>query len=154
MNLENQPANFDSLDENELFALELLWYEGRMLPHSEWLMAFMDRHREEILRMAGAQRDPRALLAATKQLIVQRGSIDMGSELKDQKQEIQNELWYRGEKGEHDRVRIEQQWTAEHAAAWRRWRIKEYLFVADRCVERIAAELLHTFESRAKENPR
>jgi hypothetical protein len=143
MNHEHQPTHFESPDEKEMFALELRWYEGRMLPYSDWLMAFVDRHREEILRVAKAPRDPAALLAATKQLIVQRGSIHMGSELKDQKHEIQNELWYRGEKGEYDRVRIEQQWTAAHAAAWRSWRIKEYLFVADRCADRVVALLLH-----------
>ena len=83
-----------------------------------------------------------ALLTATKALISQRGSLHMAEELLDQKREMENELWYRGEKGEFDRRRIQQAWTAQHAAAWRQWRVKEYLFVANRCAGQLVATLL------------
>ena len=134
--------DFDRLSEAEHFALELRWYEGRMLPYAEWLMDFVERHRREILLASRGSREPAVLLAATKSVIIHRGSMHMAGELKDQMREIENELWYRGEKGEQDRAGIKLEWTARHAAAWRRWRIKEYLFVADRCGNRIAARLL------------
>lgn len=127
--------------EAELFALELRWYEGRMLPYAEWLDHFVQRHRTEILARAGTANTPESLVEATKQLIVDRGSMHLAGELKDQLREIENELWYRGEKGEHDRAQIQLEWTACHADAWRRWRIREYLFVADRCAGRIVARL-------------
>src|SRR5882757_2937277 len=127
----------DSLTDAERFGLELRWYEGRMLLYVEWLISFVVEHREEIVS-AVLVNDTAALLAATKQLVAQRGSIHLAAELKDQRQEIENELWYRGEKGESCRRGISLDWTARHAAAWRRWRVQEYLFVADRCAGEVA----------------
>jgi hypothetical protein len=138
---ESSPPAFDPPNAAETFALELRWYEGRMLPYAEWLMDFAGRHRAEILALAAGSGEPAALVAATKRLIVQRGSLRRAEELHDQIHEIENELWYRGEKGDHDRRRIQQEWTVANACAWRRWRIKEYLFVADRCAEELAATL-------------
>ena len=73
----------------------------------------------------------------------------MAGELKDQKREIENELWYRGEEGNGNRSGIQLEWTARHAAEWRRWRIKEYLFVADRCACEIAALLRAPAQGRS-----
>lgn len=117
----------------ELVSLELRWYEGRMLPYVDWLLAFTRRHRREIRRAAGRNADPAALFAETRRQIVRRGSLQLAAEMNDQRREIENELWYRGERGEHDHATIKLEWCARHAAAWRRWRIHEYLFVADRC---------------------
>jgi hypothetical protein len=133
---------FEPLTEAELNALELRWYEGRMLRYAEWLGAFVQRHRAEILLAAHGSREPAALLAATKRVIAGRGSVHMAGELTDQRGEIENELWYRGERGDHDRRRIQLEWTAKHAAAWRRWRIKEYFFVTDRSGDLVVAHLL------------
>jgi hypothetical protein len=55
--------------------------------------------------------------------------------------EIHNEIWYRGQAGYYDRDGIQQEWTICHAHAWRRWRLKEYCFVADRCADRLGAFL-------------
>ena len=112
----------DSLTEAERFGLELRWYEGGMLLYVERLISFVAQHREEIA-LAAAANDGASLLAATKRFIAQRGSIHLAAELKDQRQEIENELWYRGENGENCRRGISLDWTARHAAAWRRWRI-------------------------------
>ena len=149
MNHHNAAA-CDRLTEAERFALELRWYKGHMLPYAEWLMAFVERHRDEILLGAGGADDPAALLDATRRLIAQRGSIDMVAEVKDQRREIENELWYRGEKGEHNRAGIQQDWTMRHAAAWRRWRIQEYLFIADRCASEVVALLQAPVSDRGK----
>ena len=140
----------DHLTEAERFALELRWYEGRMLPYADWLTAFVERYHEEIRREAAGADEAAALLAATKRLIAQRGSIHMVGELKDQKREIENELWYRGEKGKCDRAGILLEWTARHAAAWRRWRIQEYLFVTDRCANQVVALLRTSVKDHAE----
>ncbi len=137
----NRSSDFKALTEGEQFALELRWYQERMLPYVDWLMALVERRRDEILALANGSREPAALLAATKSLIADCGTVHMAAELKDQMQEIERELWYRGEKGEHNRAGIKQEWTARHAASWRRWRVQEYLFVADRCAPRIVAVL-------------
>ena len=141
-NDDEPPLAFEPLTEDELRVLELRWYEGRMLPFADWLFAFVDRNRDEILRLAGGEADPDALLATTRLLIVRRGSVHLAAELTEQMHEIENELWYRGEKGEHDRTGIKLDWTTRHAAAWRRWRIREYLFVADCCASRVVARLV------------
>lgn len=137
----NRSSDFKALTEAEQFALELRWYQERMLPYVDWIMALVERRREEILALANGSHEPAALLAATKCLIADCGTMHMAAELKDQMQEIERELWYRGEKGEHNRAGIKQEWTTRHAASWRRWRVKEYLFVADRCASRIVAVL-------------
>lgn len=143
MNPENAADAFDYtvLSEPERLALELRWYEGRMLPYAEWVLAFVERHRAELLAAANGSGDPGVLLAATKALIIERGSVHMAAELKDQMREIENELWYRGEKGEYDRAGIQADWTTRYAVAWRRWRIREYLFVTDRCAGRVVRVL-------------
>ena len=52
-NDDEPPLAFEPLTEDELRVLELRWYEGRMLPFADWLFAFVDRNRDEILRLAG-----------------------------------------------------------------------------------------------------
>lgn len=125
--------------EKETLALECSWYEGRLLSHVDRLLSFVKANRQKLLEQAGGSVDEQALLNAVKALIRQTGSVDLSAELKDQVKEIHSEIWIRGEKGDYDRRRIQREWTAAHAAAWREWRIKEYLFVADRCAGQIAA---------------
>ncbi len=124
------PASFDDA---ELWALERRWYDGQLLGHVEALIRFTQRHRERILAWAGHQPSAVQLLEAIKAVIEQSGTIDASSELRDQAREIKDEIWYRGEKGDFDRRKIQLEWTERHAASWRQWRLKEYLFVADRC---------------------
>ena len=125
--------------EAELRTLEARWQEGRYRDYVEMLTVFVERHRDEIRQLAGEARDPGALLHAAKRLIAQHGSVDIRSELRDQVGEIHNEIWYRGETGYYDRNGIQQEWTIRHAPAWRRWRLKEYCFVVDRCADRLVA---------------
>lgn len=127
--------------EKEMLALECSWFEGKLLSHVDRLLLFVKTNRQKILELSGGSEDERAMLAAIKTLVKQTGSVDLPSELKDQVREIHSEIWIRGEKGDYDRRRIQREWTAAHAAAWREWRIKEYLFVADRCSGQIAAVL-------------
>lgn len=146
-------SHLPALTDQERFSLELRWYEGRMLPYIDWLLDFAERNRDDILSAAGAEADARALLAETKRRITQVGSLHLVAELRDQRREIENALWYGGEHGEHDRATIQLQWCARHAEAWRRWRIQEYLFVADRCehlvIEVLAAPVFRVEGTRA-----
>lgn len=139
MNLKEDAI--ESLTPEEQQALEIRWYEGRMLAYVEWIHAFAEKHRGEILRIAGPDPSADQLIAAVKQMIIQRGSMHMAAELKDQMREMEKELWYSGEQDERARREIKQRWTARHAAAWRRWRIKEYLFVVGLCREQLATQL-------------
>jgi hypothetical protein len=130
------------LTDAQRFALELRWYEGKMFRYVDLLTGFAARHRSEILCEAGEARDPAALCEATKRFILQVGYVHMPSELTDQKIEMANECWYRGQEGRHDRADIMITWAHSHGRTWREWRLREYLFVVDRCSDKIADTLL------------
>ena len=139
--VNRKPDAIEPLTPEEQQALEIRWYEGRMLPYVEWILEFAGKHREEILRTAGPGASADQLVAVVKDLIGQRGTMHLAAELKDQMREMEKELWYSGEQDPRARAEIKQQWTTRHAAAWRRWRIQEYLFVVGLCREEIAARL-------------
>lgn len=142
MNENNDFAKYEAANDAERKTLELSWAEGRLQRHIELILAFLDRQHEDILRLTGSSPEPAELLRTTKRMIVQAGTVHPQSEMQDQIRAIHDEIWYRGEKGDYDRERITQDWTLQHAQAWRRWRIKEYLFVSDRCVTPIVHRLL------------
>ena len=133
----------DASVENEaaIEALEASWANGTLRPHVERLLTFVERNREEILQSCVNVGDGLALLSATKHLIIRAGVVHPPSEMRDQVQEIQDEIWIRGERGDFDRQNIAHEWTSRHAANWRRWRLREYLFVADRCAPDVVARL-------------
>lgn len=143
MNPDSDPTGFDyeDLTEAERFALELRWYDGSMLPYFEWLMVLIAERRAEIVQRANGSSEPAALIAATKRVIAECGSLHMAAEMKAQREEIEKEVWCQGQKGWHDRAKIKQEWAQRYGAEWRRWRVREYLFVVDRCAERIVEVL-------------
>jgi hypothetical protein len=142
MNENDDFAEYEAANDAERSTLELHWVEGRLQRHIELILAFLDRQREDILRLTGGSPEPAELLRTTKRMIIQAGTVHAQAEMQAQTRAIHDEIWYRGEKGDYDRARIAQDWTSRHAAAWRHWRIKEYLFVADRCVTPIVHRLL------------
>ena len=95
------------------------------------LIEFVTRHREEIKAMADKNQIYNANIEATKQLIQHRGSIHLPSEMADQIKEINNEIWYRGEHGDYNRSKIQEEWAMRYASMWRNFRIKEILFVVE-----------------------
>lgn len=117
------------------------WNAGLLRDHVDRVLAFVERNRYAILRVAGPARDHEKLLAITKRLIVSAGAVHAPSEMRDQVREIQDEIWIRGERGDYDHVNIAHEWTSLHASNWRAWRVKEYLFVADRAANDIVATL-------------
>ncbi len=139
-----EPGDLPPLTDAQNFALELRWYEGKMFRYVDLLTGFAARHRNEILREAGDARDTDALCAATQRCILHAGSVHMPTELTDQKIEMENECWYRGQEGRHDRADIMITWAYLHGRPWREWRLREYFFVVDRCQDKIVAQLLPT----------
>jgi len=117
------------------------WSSGDLAPHCSQLMAFAEQQGEAILAMANNSTDPQSLVFAAKRMVVEFGTVHHPTEMRDQMREIHDYIWYHGEKGDHDRDRIMQDWTVRHAASWRRWRLKEYLFVIDRIAEEITARI-------------
>ena len=128
----------DFLNEEERRVLELEWYGGHLLAHADRLMLFVLNNLEEIQSLAGgANATQTELVRAVQKLVTQRGSVHLPSELSDQVKEMHNEIWYRGQKGDYDRSRIQAEWTALYAEEWRQWRITQYKFVAAHCADRI-----------------
>ena len=119
--------------------LERLWLEGRLQHHHERILGFVREEREAILQLAAGRRDSESLVAATKWHIGQLRCVHRQSEMHDQCREIYNEIWYCGERGDHDHPRIKFEWVARHGSNWRHWRIKEYLFVVGCCGAEITA---------------
>lgn len=123
--------------EKELGMIEELYKSGQLNGICTHLMEFVARHRNEIKAIAKKNRDSGAYFEATKQLIQHRGSIHLPSEMADQIKEINNEIWYRGEHGDYDRAKIQEEWAMRYASMWRNFRIKEILYVVDQKAQEI-----------------
>ena len=124
--------------EDELKIIEGLYKSGQLNGICSHLLDFVSRHKEEIRAIAA--REP-GVVEATKQLVQHRGSIHLPSEMADQIKEINNEIWYRGEHGDYNRSKIQEEWAMRYASMWRNFRIKEILYVCDQKADEIAAIL-------------
>ncbi len=135
----------DSVDfprKEELAQLERLRLDGRLQHRLEQVLSFVREQRAEILFRAAGQTDPSSLSRAVRDLIRELRSVHRHSEMGDQMREIHNEIWYCGERGDHNHLRIKVEWAERHGSNWRRWRIMEYLFVAEWGAEDIAKAVL------------
>ncbi len=117
---------------------------GQLGSICEHVLDFVNRHRQDIIKMAQGKEDVH-LLEATKILVRQRGSIHLPSEMADQIREINNEIWYRGEKGDFDRAKIKEEWAMKYAGAWRTWRVREIIYV----IERMAVPIINSLRKTA-----
>lgn len=138
MTSECETASVEIISVEERAELERLWANDALRHHHQQVLAFAHEQRAEILQLADGRRESVALAGAARQLIARLRSVHQPSEMRDQVREMHNEIWYCGQRGEYDHPRIKQEWTTRHASSWRRWRIKEYLFLAERCAEEIA----------------
>ena len=139
---DSHPHELPPLDDKERAQMEVYWYEGKMLPFIDLLVGFVVGRRDEILLEARGSTDSAALREAIKRLVYRRGSVHMASENRDQKAEMEKECWYRGQRGAHDRSGVKVEWVDNYGKAWRRWRVREYLFVIDRSEDRLVAHLV------------
>jgi hypothetical protein len=128
--------------EEEFKIIEGLYKSGQLNGICAHLLDFVSRHKEEIRAIAARERVAGdGAVEATKQLVQHRGSIHLPSEMADQIKEINNEIWYRGEHGDYNRSKIQEEWAMRYASMWRNFRIKEILYVCDQKAEEIAAIL-------------
>lgn len=128
--------------QDELKTLKKEWDEGRLAGISTHLLEFVERHRAEILSIAHDSYAPEELVAAVRQYVRQRGFIHLPLDMADQIREISNEIWYHGERGDFNRAKIQEEWTVKHAQTWRKWRVKQILYVVERRASDVAAALL------------
>ena len=122
--------------------LQTEWATGKLKTLSGHLLEFIDRNRADILKIAKTSRSHEKLVDAAKKFVRRRGFIHLPLDMADQIHEITNEIWYHGEKGVFDRRKIQEKWTVEHAPSWRRWRIKQILYIIDQRAYEVSAELL------------
>ena len=138
MRTESETASVEFISAEERAELERLWTQGRLRHQHEKVLLFAREQRAAILELAGGRRDPAALASATRRLVATLRTVHHPSEMQDQMREMHNEIWFCGERGDHDRQRIQHEWVASHGLNWRRWLIKRYLFVAEHCAAEIA----------------
>jgi hypothetical protein len=142
MSVKDAIQEMEPPTQEELKALKKEWDEGRLAGISTHLLEFVDRHRAELLALANHSYAPEELVAAVRQYVRQRGFIHLPLDMADQIREISNEIWYHGERGDFNRAKIQEEWTVKHAPTWRRWRIKQILYVVERRASDVAAALL------------
>jgi len=128
--------------QEELKALNAEWESGKLAGISAHLLEFVERHRDEILNLAHFSYAPEELLEGVRQVVRQRGFIHLPLDMADQIREISNEIWYHGERGDFNRAKIQEEWTVKYAQTWRKWRVKQILYVVDRRASDVAAALL------------
>jgi hypothetical protein len=136
------PQELEPTTQSELKTLGAEWDAGKLAGISGHMLEFIDRHRADILALAKDSYSPEELLAATRQVVRQRGFIHLPTDMADQIREISNEIWYHGERGDFNRAKIQEEWTVKHAVTWRKWRVKEILYVVDRRASDVIASLL------------
>lgn len=124
--------------QDEIRVLETLWETGKLHRHLRSLERFYREKRPEFLTLLSNEpASRRNLVELAKQLVIQHGIIDHLAETLDQIKEIESEIWIQGENGNRDREAIAAEWTERHAARWREWRIKEYLFATEHMEDRL-----------------
>ena len=142
MSVKDVALELEPPTQEELKTLKREWDEGRLDGISTHLLEFVDRHRAEILALAHNSYAPEELLAAVRQWVRMKGFIHLPLDMADQIREISNEIWYHGERGDFNRAKIQEEWTVKHAVTWRKWRVKQILYVIDRRAGDVAASLL------------
>jgi len=146
--------------------LEELWRQGRLKDLEEDLDRFIRDHLGEIrewLRKGtgegleivrrryerGEISDRHFVDYCVRSFLRRKGSCNPRRDIEAQRREIDNEIWYEGERLRAPvppdlRDQIAKLWCRRHARGWRDWRIFELLYVwdkmADRYVPLVASE--------------
>jgi len=128
--------------QEEMKTLNAEWESGKLSAISAHLLEFVERHRTDILEQSNFSFSPEELLKAARHIVRLRGFIHLPSDMADQIREISNEIWYHGERGDFNRAKIQEEWTVKHAQTWRKWRVKQILYVIDRRAGDVTAALL------------
>ncbi|MCU0642537.1 MAG: hypothetical protein MUF61_03100 [archaeon] len=127
-----------SIDElipvDELRQIELNFMDGRYAHLADCLRQFLINHSSDILRFRGEleHREARQfpLESVIGLYILENKTVDMKLDMRDQKREIENTIWYEHEKGRSiPASEIEKEWVRKYAAAWRTHRTREIMYV-------------------------
>lgn len=142
---------FEHLSEEEWREMQERWDAGRMRSFVALLPAFIARHRDEILSLASNPKDPEDIITAVKMVMIDRGSLDFRDEMKTQTKKIRDHVWISRERADRDPKTLEEEWISHYAVRWRVWRMKKYVFVANRCADDVVAMVLQPPTSGAGE---
>lgn len=118
--------------EDEVAQLDEEFKSGQLDRLTPSIATFVKAQRKHLSTTSENVSSLKEVLTTLKHQIIQVRSIDSRNEMNDQIKAINDEIWFRGERGEYDRSKIATDWACNHAANWRRWRIKEYLYLVDR----------------------
>lgn len=121
--------------QEEVAQLEVEFRNGQLDRLAPSISLFAKAQFEQLPPESKEKHNIGTILTTVKQGIVQARSIDCRNEMTDQMKAINDEIWFCGERGEYDRNQIAINWTAQHAENWRRWRIKEYLYLVDQRID-------------------
>jgi len=123
---------------------EKKYKEGTLKQTENYLLAFVERHLEEIMDLASdnGNANDEDIIDAVKGEILARGSIQPAAELADIIKEINKEIWYRGEAGNQNQnpKDIAEEWQAEYAAKWHEARLFEAFVVLEHCTNTVLAK--------------
>jgi len=120
---------------------EKKYREGSLKQTEKYLLAFVERHLEEIMDLAKDNGNPNDedIIDAVKGEILARGSIQPAAELADIIKEINKEIWYRGEAANQSQnpKDVAEQWQAEYATKWQEARLFETFVVLEHCTSTV-----------------
>jgi len=123
---------------------EKKYREGTLKQTENYLLAFVERHLEEIMDIANdnGNANDEDIIDAVKGEILARGSIQPAAELADIIREINKEIWYRGEAENQSQnpKDIAEQWQVEYAAKWHEARLFEAFVVLEHCTNTVLAK--------------
>ncbi|MBK1879217.1 hypothetical protein [Pelagicoccus mobilis] len=127
-----EPQDLSRPPPEERERLQRLWDSGKLQQHAKALERFYRKKHQELRQLLSSTYEDDDLIEAAKILVIQNKIVDQIAEGLDQLKAMESEIWIQGEQGNHDRAQIALEWTERHAAAWREWRIKEYLYTVER----------------------
>ena len=128
------------------------WKRGELNSRVSNLRNFVRRYLDDIQKVTREEIEEQRIEQAVRDLFISIGTLDFVSDMKDQAEEINKEIWIRGERGDDDKVQILFDWTSEHAHSWRRWRNLECLYVIEKKAAKIYREFLENEPSESDQN--
>jgi hypothetical protein len=128
--MENERFSFQPV---ELLVLEDRWNKGKLNKYKPLVQKFINEQQEIVKNDLGPDANDDRLVRRLLELLLTNGTLDLASEMLDQKDEILRECWIRAEQGDDDTSRIAKEWIIMYADNWRRWRVLVYTFIAVKC---------------------
>lgn len=138
--------------------LEELWKQGRLKDLEEDLDQFIRANLGEIRRLVregkgdgldivrrryerGEISDRHLVDYCVRSFLRRKGTCNPRRDIEAQRREIDNEIWYEGERLRQPvppdlRDQIARLWCRRHARGWRDWRIFELLYVWDKTADK------------------